>query len=406
MSEIGKIPCKNSDFMIQPKEIIYLDNNATTKVDERVFEKMLPFLRDEYANANSTHQFGVHAYEAVKNARKQVSDLIGCDTNEIIFTSGATEAINLAIKGVAENYQTKGKHIITVTTEHSAVLDTCDYLAKKGYEITYLAVKSDGLIDLYEFKNCLRKDTILVSVMLSNNETGVIQPIYEIAKLTHEVGALFMTDATQAVGKIPINVEELDIDLLCLSGHKIYATKGVGALYLRQRNNRIVIPALLHGGGHEKGLRSGTLNVPGIVALGEACSIAKSELNEVANKILVLRDYLESELLKIEGTSVNGSIKNRLFNTSNILFNGVDSDAIIMGLSNPENNLPLIAVSNGSACTSASIEPSHVLTALGLDELAAFSSIRFSIGKFNTKEEINIVLGVVKNVIARLRSMD
>lgn len=366
---------------------------------------MMPFLTNEFANANSTHQFGVHAYEAVKAARSQVSELIGAEAHEIVFTSGATEAINLAIKGVAENYHSKGKHIVTVSTEHSAVLDTCQYLETKGFEVTYLSVKTDGLIDLEQLKLVLRDDTILVSVMLANNETGVIQPIKQIAELAHGVGALFMSDATQAVGKIVVNVDELGIDLLCLSGHKLYAPKGVGALYVRQRMNRVKITALLHGGGHEKGLRSGTLNVPGIVALGAACSIAQKEMSRNVESIGALRDYLETELLKIEGCSVNGNTFSRLFNTSNILFRGADSDAIIMGLSNPENDLPLIAVSNGSACTSASIEPSHVLTAMGLDEVAAFSSIRFSLGKFNTKKEIEIVVDAVKNVVGNLRAM-
>lgn len=387
------------------KQVIYVDNNATTQIDKRVLDAMMPFLTNEFANANSTHQFGVHAYEAVKSARVQVSELIGAEAHEIVFTSGSTEAINLAIKGVAENYQSKGKHIVTVSTEHSAVLDTCQYLETKGFEVTYLSVKEDGLIDLDELKNVLRDNTILVSVMLANNETGVMQPIKEIAEISHGVGALFMSDATQAVGKIPVNVDELGIDLLCLSGHKLYAPKGVGALYVRQRMNRVKIPALLHGGGHEKGLRSGTLNVPGIVALGEACAIAKRELSKNAEKISALRDYLETELLKIDGTSVNGNIAERLFNTSNILFRGADSDAVIMGLSNPENDLPLIAVSNGSACTSASIEPSHVLTAMGLDEVAAFSSIRFSIGKFNTKKEMDMVIDAIKNMVSDLRAM-
>ena len=391
--------------MKEKKQVIYLDNNATTQIDKRVLDAMMPFLTNEFANANSTHQFGVHAYEAVKSARVQVAGLIGAEAHEIVFTSGSTEAINLAIKGAAENYQSKGKHIVTVSTEHSAVLDTCQYLETKGFEVTYLSVKPDGLIDLDELKTVLRDDTILVSVMIANNETGVIQPIKEIAELSHSAGALFMSDATQAVGKIAVNVDELGIDLLCLSGHKLYAPKGVGALYVRQRMNRVKIPALLHGGGHEKGLRSGTLNVPGIVALGEACTIAKKELSKNAESIGALRDYLETELLKIDGTSVNGNIADRLFNTSNILFRNADSDAVIMGLSNPETDLPLIAVSNGSACTSASIEPSHVLTAMGLNEVAAFSSVRFSIGKFNTKMEMDIVSDAVKNVVSDLRAM-
>jgi cysteine desulfurase len=385
--------------------VIYLDNNATTPIDDRVLNVMLPYFSKEYANANSTHRFGINAYEAVKKARKQVAEIIYAEPHEIAFTSGATEAINIAIKGVAENYQSKGKHIVTVATEHSAVLDTCQYLETKGFEVTYMPVKPDGLIDLEELKTALRDDTILVSIMFANNETGVLQPIKEIAELSHSVDALFMSDVTQAVGKISVNVDELGIDLLCISGHKLYAPKGVGALYVRQRENRVKIPALSHGGGHERGLRSGTLNVPGIVAFGEACDLAKREMSKNTESIGALRDYLETELLKIEGTSVNGHIKDRLYNTSNILFLGVDSDAMIMGLSNPTNNRPLVAVSNGSACTSSSIEPSHVLTAMRLDEVAAFSSIRFSLGKFNTKMEMDIVIDAVKNVVNSLKEM-
>ena len=387
------------------KQIIYLDNNATTPIDKKVLEAMMPFLTTDFANANSTHQFGVGAYEAVKVARKQVADLVGAEPYEIVFTSGSTEAINLAIKGVAENYQKKGKHIVTVSTEHSAILDTCEYLESKGYEVTYLSVKSDGLIDLNELKSVLRDDTILVSVMFANNETGVIQPIKEISELAHNVGALFMSDTTQAVGKIGINADDFGIDLLCMSGHKLYAPKGVGALFVRQRENRVKIPALLHGGGHEKGLRSGTLNVPGIVAFGMACELAQKEMSDNAERIRELRDYLETELLKLDDTSVNGNKEKRLYNTSNILFRDADSDAIIMGLSNPETNLPLIAVSNGSACTSAKIEPSHVLTAMGLNETEAFNSIRFSLGKFNTKAEIDVVIENVKSVVNGLRAM-
>lgn len=391
--------------MQSTKQVIYLDNNATTPIDKKVLDAMMPFLTNEFANANSTHQFGINAYEAVKAARVQVAELIGAEAHEIVFTSGSTEAINIAIKGVAENYQAKGKHIVTLKTEHSAVLDTCQYLESKGYEVTYMPVKPDGLIDLGELKIVLRDDTILVSIMFANNETGVIQPIREIAELAHSVGALFMSDATQVVGKIPINVDNLAIDLLCMSGHKLYGPKGVGALYVRQRINRVKLPAFVHGGGHEKGLRSGTLNVPGIVALGAACALAEREMTKNAESIFALRNYLETELLKIEGTSVNGNISNRLANTTNILFRDTDSDAVIMGLSNPENDFPLIAVSNGSACTSASIEPSHVLIAMGLDETAAFSSIRFSFGKFNTRKEIDVVIDAVKNVVSGLRAM-
>lgn len=389
----------------QPKKVIYLDNNATTPIDPRVLEAMMPYLTHEFANANSTHQFGVNAYEAVKKARKQVAELIAAEPHEIVFTSGATEAINLAIKGVAENYQHKGKHMVTVATEHSAVLDCCKYLEKKGFEVTYLPVQTDGLLDLEVVKAATRPDTILVSVMLANNETGVIQPIEQIAQMAHEKGALFMSDTTQAVGKIPVDVDAMGIDLLCMSGHKIYAPKGVGALYVRQRENRVKLPALLHGGGHEKGMRSGTLNVPGIVALGTACTLAQKEMSANAEKIKALRDYLESELLKIEGTSVNGNREHRLYNTSNILFRGIDSDALILGLSNPENDEPMIAVSNGSACTSASIEPSHVLVAMGLEEVEAFSSLRLTLGSFNEIAELPFASLKIQNEVQLLKSL-
>jgi cysteine desulfurase len=391
--------------MNRPNKVIYLDNNATTPIDIRVLNAMLPFFTENFANANSTHQFGVGAHEAVKAARVQVSELIGAETNEIVFTSGATEAINLAIKGVAENSLEKGKHIVTVSTEHSAVIDTCKYLASKGYDITFLPVKSDGIIDLQELKMTVRDDTILVSVMFVNNETGIIQPIKKISDLTHEAGAIFMTDATQAVGKTSINVDDFGIDLLCLSGHKFYGPKGVGALFFRQRGRRIILPALLHGGGHERGLRSGTLNVPGIVALGVACKLAKEEMGSTTEKVAELRNLLEGELLLIENTRINGNKELRLFNTTNICFQGVDSDALILGLSNPEDEFPIIALSNGSACTSSSIKPSHVLTAMGLNENDAFSSIRISLGKQNTRTEIEITIAVIKKFVKELKNM-
>jgi cysteine desulfurase len=388
------------------KQLIYLDNNSTTPIDTRVLDAMMPFLTNNFANASSTHQFGLVAYDAVKTARKQVANLIAAETNEIVFTSGATEAINLAIKGVAENYSNKGKHIITASTEHTAVLDTCKYLETKGFEVTYLQVQNDGLIDLEELKKAIRIDTILVSVMYVNNETGVIQPIKEIAEIVHAVDALFMTDATQAVGKTPLNVKELSIDLMCFSGHKLYAPKGIGVLYVRQLTpNRVKIPALIHGGGHERGLRSGTLNVAGIVAIGKACELAKNEMKINETKIETLRNYLEKELLKIQDTQINGSKTNRFYNVTNICFEGADSDAMIMGLSNADNDLPLIAISNGSACTSTSIEPSHVLTAMGLDEKAAFNSIRFSVGKENTKDEIEAAISNIKDTVLGLRKM-
>ena len=380
--------------------MIYLDNNATTKIDPIVLETMMPFLTDNFANASSTHLFGVGANDSVKNARQQIADLIGCETNEIVFTSGATEGINLAIKGVAESYQAKGKHIITALTEHSAVLDVCKFLETKGYEVTYLPVKNDGLIDLDVFKSALRADTILVSIMTVNNEIGVIQPIKEIAELTHSVGALFMTDGTQAVGKMPIKVDELGIDLMTFSGHKIYAPKGVGALFIRQRRpRRVKLQTLVHGGGHEGGFRSGTLNVAGIVALGKACEVAKKDMKANSQYIGDLRDILETELLKIEGTHINGNIENRLYNVTNIRFDGCDSDAMIMGLEN-------IAVSNGSACTSTSIDPSHVLMALGMTDIQAFSSIRFSFSKFNSEKELPVIIEIVRMTVLNLRSFN
>lgn len=386
-------------------EIIYLDNNATTPLDPRVLEAMMPFFTNNFANAASTHRFGVQAHEAVKMARQQVADLIGADTHEIIFTSGATEAVNLAIKGVAEAYSQKGKHIVTVATEHSAVLDTCSYLETKGYEVTYLPVQADGLLDLKVVEEAIRADTILVSVMHVNNETGVIQPIQEIAELAHKKGALYMSDCTQSVGKIPVDVDELGIDLLCCSAHKIYGPKGVGALFIRQRKTRIKIPALLHGGGHERGLRSGTLNVPGIVGFGKACELAGKEMGENEKKIREIRDYLEGELLKIEGTWINGNKEKRLFNVSNIGLKGVDSEALIMGLSNPEPDDPLIIVSNGSACTATSIDPSHVLIAMGLDENTSFNSIRVSLGFQNMQFSLQLVMEKLKKTTNYLREL-
>lgn len=388
------------------KSVIYLDNNATTPVDERVLAAMMPYLTDNFANANSTHQFGVNAYEAVKLGRKQVADILGAETNEIVFTSGATEAINLAIKGVAESYLQKGKHIITAATEHFAVLDSCQYLETKGYEVTYLPVDRKGLIDLTILQEAIRCDTILVCIMYVNNETGVIQPIKEIAEMTHKAGALFMTDATQAVGKIPMDVDRDDIDLLCLSGHKFYAPKGIGALFIRQRRpNRVKIPALLHGGGHERGLRSGTLNVPGIVAMGKACEIATKEMRSNAERIKKLRDTLERLFLRIEGTTINGDTVNRMYNVSNLCFSGIDSEAMIMGLSDIENAEPIIAVSNGSACTSTCLEPSHVLIAMGLIDAEAFCCVRFSLGRYNTTAEVDFVVNRIKNEISSLRAM-
>lgn len=379
--------------------MIYLDNNATTRIDSRVLEEMMPFLTDNFANAASTHAFGLGANDAVKRARQQVAELIGSETHEIVFTSGATEAINLAIKGVAENYQSKGKHIITVQTEHTAVLDVCRSLEHKGFEVTYLPVQSDGLLDLEVLKSALRPDTILVTVMLVNNETGVIQPIREIAALTHKAGVFFMTDGTQAVGKLALNVDDLGIDLMPLSAHKFYGPKGIGALFIRQRRPwRVKLEALLHGGGHEGGKRSGTLNVAGIVGLGKAAELSQKEMKQDAQRVGAIRDMLEKELLKIGGTRITGNTESRLYNVTNILFEGCDSDALIIGLDD-------ITISNGSACSSASIEPSHVLIAHGLSETEAFSCLRFSLGRFNSVEEVDPVIENMRHVVGVLRAM-
>lgn len=384
--------------------MIYLDNNATTRIDPRVLDTMMPFLTDNFANAASTHPFGVSAHEAVKIARQQVADLLRCETHELVFTSGATEAINLAIKGVSETYGQLRKHIITVQTEHKAVLDVCQYLETRGFDVTYLPVQPDGLLDLGVVKAAIRPDTLLVSVMLVNNETGVIQPVEQIAALAHEAGALFMTDATQAVGKLSIDVDALGIDLLTFSAHKFYGPKGVGGLFVRQRRpNKVKLEAMLHGGGHERGLRSGTLNVPGIVGMGKAAELARQELVKDSQRIGRLRDQLETALLTIPGTRVNGyrsdgPQENRLYNTTNIYFENCDSDALIMGLEG-------IAVSNGSACTAASIDPSHVLLAMGLTETEAFSCLRFSLGRFNTEADVTATVDAIKGVVEELRAL-
>lgn len=378
--------------------MIYLDNNATTKVDERIVSFSLPYLIEDFGNASSTHGFGQRINQAVNEARQQVAKLIGGNEDDIVFTSGATEAINLAIKGIADNYQDKGKHIITLQTEHSAVLDTSQYLEKQDFEVSYLPVMADGLLDLDLLANTLRDDTILVSVMYVNNEIGVIQPIQQIAEMAHAKGAFFMTDATQAVGKLPIDVKALGIDLMAFSGHKFHAPKGIGALYVRDNKKKVRLNAQTHGGGHEKGLRSGTLNTFGIVALGKACEIAKEEMKANEKQIRVLRDTLEAELLKLPNTFINGSRENRLYNITNICFEGADSEAVILGLED-------IAISNGSACTSTSLEPSHVLKALGLTDEQAFQSLRFSLSKYTTKEDIEKAVLMLNKVVTDLREL-
>lgn len=374
--------------MRELNKISYLDYNSTTPIDPRVLDAMLPFLKDNFANSSSSHHFGQSINEKVKQVREQIAAFINAESNELIFTSGATEAINIAIKGVVESYSNKGKHIITVSTEHKAVLDTCKDLERKGFEVTYLTVQPNGLIDLAELQKVIRPDTVLVSVMYINNETGVIQPIKEIAKLAHEKGALFMTDATQAVGKIEIDVNDIGIDLLCFSGHKMYAPKGIGALYVR---NKTKLSPQIHGGGHEQGLRSGTLNVPGIIALAKACEIASQEMTLNQRSISELKDKLETEFLKLPNTSLNGDSENRIYNTTNICFKGQDANVMIGRMKN-------IAVSNGSACSSAVVEPSHVLKAMGLSDDDAFASLRFSLGKYNSNEDIETVISKIKEL--------
>ena len=373
------------------KQMVYLDSNSTTLVDPRVLNTMLPFLKDNFANPSSYHHFGQSVNEKIKEAREQIVDLINAEPDELIFTSGATEAINLAIKGVAESYTSKGKHIITVSTEHKATLDTCKDLVRKGFEVTYLPVQKNGVIDLLELEKVIRSDTILVAVMYVNNETGVIQPVKEIASIAHGKGALVMSDATQAVGKIPVDVDDLRVDLLCLSGHKMYAPKGIGALFVRQRGNKVKLTPQIHGGGHEKGLRSGTLNVPGIIGLAKSCEIARQEMTQIQAKISKLRDRLEEELLKLQNTMLNGDRDNRIFNTTNICFQGQDANVLI-------GRMRDIAVSNGSACSSAIVDPSHVLKAMGLSDDEAFGSLRFSLGKHNTLEEIEMVIKRIKEL--------
>ena len=375
----------------------YFDYNATTPVDPEVLRTMLPFFTESFGNAASrTHAFGWIADDAVKTARKQVAELIGCLDQEIVFTSGATEAINLAIKGVWDVYQPKGKHIITLQTEHKAVLDTCRSLERKGAEVTYLPVDREGLIDLAMLKEALRPDTILVAVMLANNETGVIQPIRDIAGLAHANNSLFMCDATQAIGKIRVDVEEEHIDLLCMSAHKLYGPKGVGALYVRRKSPRVTLLAQMDGGGHERGLRFGTLNVPGIVGFGKACEMAQSEMWDNAARISKLRTRFEQQLCDLPDVFINGSTKHRLFNTTNITFQGIRSETLI-------GKLPGIAAAMGSACTSALPEPSHVLKAMGLSDEDSYSSIRFSFGKYTTIEEVNAALERIIAVVKELR---
>ena len=379
---------------------IYLDNHATTPVDPRVLDAMLPYFKELFGNAASrNHSFGWEAEEAVEKARKQVGSLIGATAKEIVFTSGATESNNLAIKGVAQMYAERGNHIITAASEHKAVLDTCKHLEKDGCRVTYLPLKADGLIDLDMLKESFTDKTILVSIMYANNEIGVVQPIREIGRMCKERGILFHTDLVQAAGKIPVNVIEDNIDLASLSAHKMYGPKGVGALYVRRKNPRVQLTAQMDGGGHERGMRSGTLNIPGIVGLGEAAAISQREMAEESKRLQGMRDRLKDRLMsELDEVFINGSWEHRLPHNLNISFAYVEGESLLMGIND-------IAVSSGSACTSATLEPSYVLKALGMGDDLAHSSIRFGIGRFNTDEEVDYVAGRVIEVVKKLREL-
>ena len=379
---------------------IYLDHNATTPMDPRVLEAMIPYFTENFGNAASrNHSFGWQAEEAVDYAREQVAQLINADPKEVIFTSGATEGDNLAIKGVYEMYASKGNHIITCTTEHKAVLDTCKHLEKLGAEVTYLEVQPDGLIDLKQLEAAMRPTTILVAIMYANNEIGVIQPIKEISAIAKKHGALLFTDAVQAVGKIPVDVIADGIDIMAFTAHKMYGPKGVGALYVRRKNPRVKVTAQMDGGGHERGMRSGTLNVPGIVGFGKACEIARTDMTADTERIAKLRDKLENALKQIDESYVNGNPAHRLPHVSNISFKYVEGEGLMMGFN--QN----IALSSGSACTSASLEPSYVLKALGLGDDLAHSSLRFGLGRYTTEEQIDYTIKAVTDTVLKLREM-
>ena len=378
---------------------VYLDNNSPTPMDPRVLEAMLPYFTEKFGNAASrNHAFGWAAEEGVDYAREQVAQLIGANEKEIIFTSGATEADNLGIKGVFEMYQDKGNHIITTVTEHKAVLDTCKHLEKQGAKVTYLPVKEDGLIDLKELEAAMTPQTVLVCIMYGNNEIGVIQPVKDIAAIAHKHGALFMTDATQTVGKIPVNVDADGIDLMAFTGHKMYGPKGVGALYVRRKNPRVKVTAQMDGGGHERGMRSGTLNVAGIVGFGKAAEICRLEMDAEAKRLAALRDKLQSSLLELEESYVNGNTEHRLPHVANISFKYVEGEGLMMAMKD-------LAVSSGSACTSASLEPSYVLKSLGLSDDLAHSSIRYGLGRFTTEEEVDYAIQVTKKAVNHLRDL-
>ncbi|AXE32690.1 IscS subfamily cysteine desulfurase [Chromobacterium phragmitis] len=384
--------------MSQPKLPIYLDYSATTPVDPRVAEKMIPYLTGKFGNpASRSHSFGWEAEEAVENARAEVAKLIGADPKEIVWTSGATESDNLAIKGAAQFYKSKGKHIITVKTEHKAVLDTCRELERQGFEVTYMDVLENGLLDIEAFKAAIRPDTILVSVMYVNNEIGVIQDIPQLGEICREKGIIFHVDATQAPGKVKIDLSTLKVDLMSLSAHKAYGPKGIGALYVR-RKPRVRLEAQMHGGGHERGFRSGTLASHQIVGMGEAFRIAREEMDSECERIRMLRDRLWNGIQDMEEVYINGDVDQRVPHNLNVSFNFVEGESLIMAIKD-------LAVSSGSACTSASLEPSYVLRALGRNDEMAHSSIRFTLGRFTTEEEIDFAIELLKSKIGKLREL-
>jgi len=399
-TEVKTIPQEQPAAPDGIKLPIYMDNHATTPMDPRVLEEMLPYFMEKFGNAASrNHAFGWTAEEGVETARERIAKLVGATTKEIIFTSGATESDNLAIKGVAEMYKEKGNHIITAVTEHKAVLDTCKRLEKYGYRVSYLPVQKDGLVDRDELKNAMTDKTILVTIMAANNEIGVLQPWAEIGKLCHERGIIFHTDATQAVGKVPIDVIKQNVDVMSISAHKMYGPKGVGALYVRRKNPRVQISAIIDGGGHERGMRSGTLNVPGIVGLGKACALAYEEMARESVRLAVLRDRLRDRIMgRLDEVYINGSMEHRLPGNLNLSFAYVEGESLLMGIND-------IAVSSGSACTSATLEPSYVLKALGTGDDLAHSSIRFGIGRFNTDTEVDYVADRVVETVQRLREL-
>ena len=387
-------------YIMELKLPIYLDNNATTPMDPRVLETMLPYFTDNFGNAASrNHPFGWAAEEAVDYAREQVANLIGADPKEIIFTSGATEADNLGIKGIFEMYASKGNHIITCTTEHKAVLDTCKHLEKLGAQVTYLEVLPDGMIDLAALENAITDKTILIAIMYGNNEIGVVQPVKEISAIARKHNVLFFTDGTQAVGKIPVDVIADGIDLMAFTAHKMYGPKGIGALYVRRKNPRVKVTAQMDGGGHERSMRSGTLNVPGIVGFGKAAEICKNEMAAESARLRILRDKLENGLLQLEESYLNGHKENRLPHTTNISFKYVEGEGLLMGFNKN------IALSSGSACTSASLEPSYVLKALGLGDDLAHSSLRFGLGRFTTEDQVDYTIKAISDTVNKLREM-